>query len=261
MVIPFEPRRFQHAAAEYLAARPAYPSRLFERLVLLCALDRSHRALDLGCGPGQIAIALAPFVGHVTGLDPEPEMLDQARASAPQLEWILGSSYDLPKLELGRLQLVTMGRSFHWMDRPATLAQLDAMIEPDGAVALLADDHVDVPANAWHAPYKAITDRVSASDPAKQIRNRNWLTHQAVLLASPFHVLEELSVIEERRISIEMLVARTRTMSSVAAHAAEVADELCAVLAPFAQHGEVSEVMSSRALIARRAAGASRARS
>jgi trans-aconitate methyltransferase len=253
MVIPFEPRRFQHAAAEYLAARPAYSPRLFERLALLCTLDRTHRVLDLGCGPGQIAIALAPFVGHVTGIDPEPAMLDQARASAPELEWILGSSYDLPRLQLGPLRLVAMGRSFHWTDRPATLAQLDAMIEPDGAIALLGDEHVDVPANAWHAAYKAITDRVGEADPSKQQRKRNWLTHHAVLLASPFCVLEEIAVIEERGIAVDMLVARTRTMSTVAAHAAECADELRAALAPFADGGEVTEVIASTALIARRA--------
>ena len=255
MVIPFEPHRFQNAAAEYLAGRPAYSPRLFQRIALLCELDRTHRVLDLGCGPGQIAIALAPFVGHVTGIDPEPEMLGQARAAAPELEWIVGSSYDLPSLapRLGRLRLVTMGRSFHWMDRPATLAQLDEMLEPDGAIALIADEHPDVPGNAWHAAFKAITDRVGASDPAKAFRDQHWLPHEAVLLESRFHVLETIAVIESSRVPVETLVMRTRTMSSVARHAEQFADELRGVLAPFAEDGAVTEVIASRALIARRA--------
>ena len=254
MVIPFEPRRFQNAAAEYLAGRPAYSPRLFQRIALLCGLDRTHRVLDLGCGPGQIAIALAPFVGHVTGIDPEPGMLDQARAAAPELEWIVGSSYDLPSLapRLGSVRLVTMGRSFHWMDRRATLEQLDAMLEPDGAIALVADDHPDVPANAWHAGFKAITDRVGASDPAKAMRKQNWLPHEAVLLESRFRVLETIAVIESYRVPVETLVMRTRTMSSVAKHAGELADELRAALAPFAHDGAVTEVIASKALIARR---------
>jgi|SRR5580704_8619948 ubiquinone/menaquinone biosynthesis C-methylase UbiE len=255
MVIPYDPRRFRSAAAEYLAGRPVYAPRLFERIALLCGLDRTSRVVDLGCGPGQIAIALAPFAGHVVGIDPEPGMLEQATAAAPELEWIVGSSYDLAALadRLGTLRLVTMGRSFHWMDRPATLAQLDRMISPDGAIALLADDHPDVPANAWHAPFKAVTDRVGAADPAKAMRKQHWLSHEAVLLASPFRVLESIAVIDERRIAVEHLVMRTRTMSSVAAHAHDFADELRAVLAPFATDGMVTEVIASKALIARRA--------
>ncbi|HEY3802997.1 MAG TPA: class I SAM-dependent methyltransferase [Kofleriaceae bacterium] len=254
MVIPFEPHRFRSAAAKYLAGRPPYAPRLFERIALLCGLDRTHRALDLGCGPGQIAIAIAPFVGHVAGIDPEPEMLDQGRAAAPAIEWIAGSSYDLAALasRLGSLRLVTMGRSFHWMDRAATLAQLDTMIEPRGAIALIADDHPDVPANAWHAAFKAITDRVGMRDPAKAQRKANWLAHEAVLLDSPFRALESIAVIDSGRVTIDDLVMRCCTMSSVAAHAGEFADELRAALAPFATDGAVTEVVASKALLARR---------
>jgi trans-aconitate methyltransferase len=254
MVIPFEPHRFRNAAAEYLAGRPPYAPRLFERIALLTGLDRTHRVLDLGCGPGQIAIAIAPFAGHVVGIDPEPEMLDQARAAAPELEWIAGSSYDLAALagRLGPLRLVTMGRSFHWMDRAATLAQLDTMVEPAGTVALISDDHPDVPANAWHAAFKAITDRVGMRDPAKAQRKANWLTHDAVLLDSPFRVLEQIAVVHAQRVTIDELVMRCRTMSSVAAHAAEFADELRATLAPFADGGSLTEVIASKALLARR---------
>lgn len=254
MVIPFDPRRFRNAAAEYLAGRPEYAPRLFERIALLCRLDRGHRVLDLGCGPGQIAIAIAPFVGHVVGIDPEPGMLEQAAAAAPALEWIEASSYDLPALadRLDALRLVTMGRSFHWMDRAATLVQLDRMIEPDGAIALLHDEHPDVPANAWHPAFKAITDRVGAADPGKAMRE-GWPSHEAVLLASPFRALESIAVFDERRVAIDDLVMRTRTMSSVAARAGELADELRATLAPFASDGAVTEVIASKALIARRA--------
>ena len=253
MVIPFEPHRFRAAAAEYLAGRTPYAPRLFERIALLCRLDKSSGVMDLGCGPGQIAIALAPFVGHVIGVDPEPEMLDVARAAAPSIEWIRGSSYDLPAV--GDLALVTMGRSFHWMDRRATLMQLDRMISRDGAVALIADEHPDVPANAWWQPFKAITDRVGEADPAKAMRKANWLTHEAVLLDSPFCQLETISVVQARRVTIDSLVARTRTMSSVLAHAADIEAELRAVLAPFAPASEhaLVEVTASKALIARRA--------
>src|SRR5258708_21674371 len=137
MVVPFEPRRFRSAASAY-AARAPYAPRLFERVVALVPLRATDRVLDLGCGTGAIALALAPRVGHVIGVDPEPEMLARAAAASATVEWIAGSSYDLAQLRdrLGRLRAVTIGRAFHWMDRAATLAELDRSIDRDGAVVL-----------------------------------------------------------------------------------------------------------------------------
>jgi protein-L-isoaspartate O-methyltransferase len=65
--IPFEKHRFRAAAPYYLQGRPAYAPALIRRLVQVCALDRNCRVMDLGCGPGQLAHALAPFVGEVVG--------------------------------------------------------------------------------------------------------------------------------------------------------------------------------------------------
>jgi len=48
----------------------------------LCSLTRRHRILDLGCGPGQLAIAFAPYAASVVAIDPEPKMLRAASALA-----------------------------------------------------------------------------------------------------------------------------------------------------------------------------------
>jgi ubiquinone/menaquinone biosynthesis C-methylase UbiE len=80
--IPFDPRRFRSAAPHYLRGRPAYARRLFERVAAACQLQPTDSLLDLGCGPGQIALGLARFVGALTAVDPEPEMLKIAAQSA-----------------------------------------------------------------------------------------------------------------------------------------------------------------------------------
>ena len=46
-------------------------------------MDRDARVLDLGCGPGTLAIPMAGFAGEVVAVDVEPEMLDQLRRAAP----------------------------------------------------------------------------------------------------------------------------------------------------------------------------------
>jgi ArsR family transcriptional regulator len=51
-----------------------------EMLALLGLLDRDAIVADLGCGTGQLADALAPFVGRVIGIDESPAMLRAAKA-------------------------------------------------------------------------------------------------------------------------------------------------------------------------------------
>src|SRR5215472_600571 len=114
----FQSRRFRTAAAHYLAGRPPYSPRLIQRVIDLTSLTPAHGVLDLGCGPGMLTLAFAPFAREVLGVDPEPEMLRAAaaRQAPPNVRWMQASSNDLGP-SFGRFFLTVMGRSFHWMDR------------------------------------------------------------------------------------------------------------------------------------------------
>jgi 2-polyprenyl-3-methyl-5-hydroxy-6-metoxy-1,4-benzoquinol methylase len=104
--------------------RLSYPNALVNRVISMTGLARHHSVLDLGCGPGLLAPAFASHVQKVIGIDPEPTMLEAAAVYAQgkevEVTFQLGSSYDLDNLT-GTFHLVTMGHSFHWMDRAATL--------------------------------------------------------------------------------------------------------------------------------------------
>jgi SAM-dependent methyltransferase len=259
--IPFDPRRFRTAAAHYLSGRPAYAPALFARVAAICGLQRDHAVLDLGCGPGQLALGFAPFVATVTAIDPEPEMLriaaEQAAAAGAAIRFVQGSSYDIEP-ELGRFRLATIGRAFHWMDRADTLARLDRMIDPEGAVALFADRHPEVPDNRWRQTYDALLDRYSAPDTARaQRKSPDWPRHETMLLDSAFCRLERVSVIERRRTPVDQIVSRMLSLSSVShaqigAKADVLAQELRTAIGEFAQDGAIAEVVESEALIARR---------
>jgi SAM-dependent methyltransferase len=255
--IPFEPSRFRSAAEHYQAGRAPYPASLIQRVAATIGLRPTHRLLDLGCGPGLLAIALAPLVAEVVALDPEPAMLQAGRAAAvdcPNIRFVQGSSYDLPS-DFGRFFLVTMGRSFHWMDRVDTLRRLDGMIEPGGAIALFNDSQPDVPDNAWRQDYDAVLARYAENGQRRGWRSTGWVRHEAVLLDSAFNRLETASVIHRRRVPVERLIDRALSMSSTSrARIGERADamvaELQEVFARLAPEGSVTEMAETTALIA-----------
>jgi SAM-dependent methyltransferase len=256
---PFESRRFRTAAAHYVAGRPPYSPRLIRRVVELTGLAHTHRVLDLGCGPGMLALAFAPYAAEVLGVDPEPEMLRAAaaREASANVHWMQASSDDLGP-RFGRFFLTVMGRSFHWMDRPETLRRLDSLIEPGGAVALFDDDHPNVPDNEWRLRWRELIEHYSADDPVRgRSRRPGWIRHEAMLLDSAFAELEKISVIERRRVATETLIDRALSMSSTSrARLGERADamvhEMRELLAELTPTGEVTEVLVTSALIATR---------
>jgi ubiquinone/menaquinone biosynthesis C-methylase UbiE len=259
--MPFNPRRFQSAASHYAAGRPVYSPRLIHRLVQVAGLGRADRVMDLGCGPAPLAIALAPFAGAVTAIDPEPEMLRLGAANAAragvEVTFVEGSSYDLGP-RLGRFRLVVIGRAFHWMDRTDTLKRLDELIEPEGMVALCHSSHPELPENAWRSAYDAVTDRYKARD-ADRVKRKSpeWPRDETILLQSAFNRLERISAIEQRQTPVERFVDRALSMSSttpmnLGAASSELAEQVRAALAPFASGGGIVEIVESEALIASR---------
>ncbi len=259
--IPFDPARFRSAAAHYLRGRPPYATALFADVAALCGLDGTGRLLDLGCGPGQIAMALRPFVAEAVGMDPEPEMLAIAGQLAQQAGMAVtfrqGSSYDLPA-ESGPFRLVTIGRAFHWMDRARTARHLDRLLQPGGAAVLFRTDHIAVPDNAWRTEFGAVLEAATGRGQRAAWRQPGWLRHEAVLLDSPLCALHRVGVVERRRVPGADLVDRALSMSSTTrqrlgeAGAATLAATVKGLVAAVSDDGWVTEVVESSALIARR---------
>jgi SAM-dependent methyltransferase len=256
----FATRRFQSAAAHYLAGRAPYPPALIARVVELLQLEPDDRVMDLGCGPAQLAVGFAPYVGEVLALDPEPAMLELAREAAsqvPNVEVVQGGSQDIGA-HLGRFRAAVIGRAFHWMDRAETLRRFDDLLEPDGAVVLFGDERPKLPENAWLQHYSELIERFSADDEDRQRRRSEaFAPHMSVLLHSPFSRLERASVVTSRELGVDGLVQRALSQSSTSrarlgAQADEMVAELRAKAPAWSPTGRFTEVLFSNALIARR---------
>jgi SAM-dependent methyltransferase len=259
--IPFEPRRFRSTVPYYAAYRAPYPQRLIELVAAAVRLRPPHRLLDLGCGPGMLAIAFAPRTAETIAMDPEPDMLRAASMAAAAegatLTLLEGSSFDLSP-QMGKFRLVTMGRSFHWMDRPATLHALDALIEPGGAVALFDETLIGQRARERRSAIHESIDRFSQNQSMRSSRNSpDWLTHEEVLAASPFAAMTRFGVITRRELTVEDLIGRAYSMSSGSPEAvghreAEFTADLRQRLEALEPTGKFLELAEMSGLVARR---------
>jgi hypothetical protein len=188
-------------------------------------------------------------------------MLEQATAYATergaQVKFVQGSSYDLGD-HFGRFQLVTMGRSFHWMDRRATLEALSQIVAEDGAVALFGDSHLEVPENDWKKRFQAVLKPFAEKDPAHEAHHRSnpsWLAHEVILLDSKFSHLHRISVVRRLKTPVDRLLDRALSMSTTSPQRLgsdrdNLVETLRATLNQDATNGLITEVVESDALLA-----------
>jgi SAM-dependent methyltransferase len=263
-VQPYEPRRFRSAVPYYERYRLAYPEKLIRRVIALAGLLHGDAVLDLGSGPGLLAVPFALAGMDVTAADPEPAMLEAAgaaaRAAGVQLSLWHGGSYDLTPA-MGPFRLAAIGRAFHWMDRAATLLMLDRIVAPGGAVAFFHDSHPDLAENRWFKILREVTDRHGKEGRhGTDIAGRKAGGHrryEPYLFASAFTVLEGASVTIRQEITLDEIVGRAYSMSSCAParlgeRGAAFESDLRAALAPLAADGKFIEVAEMVALLARR---------
>jgi SAM-dependent methyltransferase len=162
---PYDPTLYRGSAAHYLRGRPPYSRELRTTLAVECGVDGTGRLLDVGCGPGVLAVELAPLVDEAVGLDPDADMLTEAtRHAAGQrttnVQWVQGLAEEIADLDLGRFRLVTFGQSFHRTDRERVAERVYDLLEPGGSIVLVAhtvDDRA-VPAGPGYPkiPHEAI---------------------------------------------------------------------------------------------------------
>jgi ubiquinone/menaquinone biosynthesis C-methylase UbiE len=130
---------FGRLAAAYDRVRPVDDNwrevfRLVEREVGL----EGRRVLDVGCGTGRLAVALAGRA-RVWGVDATPEMLDVARRNAPEAAFKLGRAEELP-FKAGWFERAVMWLVSHLVDRPRAFAEAHRVLAPSGRLAVVTFD-------------------------------------------------------------------------------------------------------------------------
>lgn len=119
---------FGAVAEQYDRYRPGYPAALIDDLVVL----RPGRVLDVGCGTGKAAVALAERGLAVLGIDPDERMATVARGHGLTVEVAAFEGWDPAGRRFG---LVTCGDAWHWIDGALGSAKAAEAVAVGGTLA------------------------------------------------------------------------------------------------------------------------------
>jgi SAM-dependent methyltransferase len=141
---------FAGSSAFYDRGRLPYPPGLREAFADRADLHGSPRLIDVGCGPGTVALRLAGLFAEVIGVDADRGMIEEAARLAAvrnlaNARWLRLRAEDLPA-GLGTFRYATFAQSFHWMERELVAARIFAMLEPGGAFVHVGGEEIETPA-------------------------------------------------------------------------------------------------------------------
>jgi SAM-dependent methyltransferase len=130
--------RFARTAHQVAAYQDERAAELAERVQAFVLPGGSERAIDVGCGAGALALALAPLVREVVGVDRVPELLQLARDRAPEnAEFVEGDATSLP-FDAASFDLAGTLRTLHHVHRPElVIAELARVARPGGRVLVI----------------------------------------------------------------------------------------------------------------------------
>lgn len=190
----------QDERAPALAARVAW---------LLAPVSDARRALDVGCGTGALAFALAPLVASVTGVDSSADLLAAARELAPaNCDFVLGEATQLP-FAYGEFDIVGCLRLLHHVRRPELVVSELARVTRPGGRILVADE-------LGHSDPLASTE-LDRFERARDVSHQRLLPDQdvrALLEANDLVVLSNEIVRARRELDVGWYVARKRPYGS-----------------------------------------------
>lgn len=107
--------------------------------------------VDLGSGTGLSTRPWGPVAGEVVGIEPNPNMIEQARrnpTTPANVRYQEGFSHDT-RLPDACADLVTASTALHWMEPVSTFAEVGRILRPGGVFA--ASDVMFPPFVHWEA--------------------------------------------------------------------------------------------------------------
>eukprot|EP01037_Dinobryon_pediforme_P016779 gene16779-16960_t len=135
--------QFGPQAKAYIASAAHAQGADLQRIAAIAAQHTPAHALDLGCGGGHVAYAMAPHATRVAASDLSPEMTaavaaEAARRGLANVDAIAAPAAALPYADGAFDMLACRFSAHHWQDVPAGLREARRVLRA-GVVAVFAD--------------------------------------------------------------------------------------------------------------------------
>jgi ubiquinone/menaquinone biosynthesis C-methylase UbiE len=179
--MPDNTQRFTGRATIYDRYRQRYPTHeILSRLREWCGLTPDWLIADIGAGTGMLAEVFLENGNRVIAIEPNPDMREQMRPSieqhlrrpVPQLE-IVDASAEATTLPPASIDLIAVGRAFHWFDEERAIAEFRRILSPTGWAIAAADRDRDCTDPAYRDQIAAYEELISTHgiDYARVVRS------------------------------------------------------------------------------------------
>lgn len=169
--------QFGPGAKDYVTSAVHAQGADLARIAALAAAHAPTHALDLGCGGGHVAYAMAPYAARVTACDLSAEMLaavksEAARRGIGNIDTCRAAAEALPFADASFDFLACRFSTHHWRDAQAGLIEARRVLR-EGAVAVFAD--VIAPPMAAADTYLQAVELLRDASHGRDYRREEWL--------------------------------------------------------------------------------------
>lgn len=229
----WDPTLYAGSARFYRKGRLPYAPGMTAAIHGALELTGDGRLLDVGCGPGIVALELASRLEEVVGVDADPDMISEAqeetrRRGVTNARWVNLRAEDLPA-GLGSFRVATFAQSFHWMQRERVARTTHDMLEPMGGLVHInaytrtgidATTTQPFPLPPWDAIAELVRTYLGSETRAGQGRRDAQLTGPDEILGGFFDGPEVVTVPDGRVLTRteDQVVASVYSVSSSSPH-------------------------------------------
>ncbi len=228
------------------ACKPPYPDEVAAILAKLAG-PRPRAVLDLGCGSGDIARALAERAGRIDAVDPAAGMLELGQrrpgGSSPRIRWIRSSAEDFAPAD--RYDLIVAAESMHWMEWSVVMPRIASWLRPGAPLCLVLDRAlIEEP---WMRPIGALIARRSTNREFRPYDLLEELATRSFFSCAGSRTTAPVPFIQDMRAFIESYHARNGLSRDRMGAAADAFDaELAQISAPWFPDGMRTFQLSAR---------------
>ena len=167
--------RFTGRVAAYERYRLGFTSYVIDVLNEHGALSQHDVVADIASGTGMVAELLLKNGNEVIAVEPNAEMRAACEKNLSHYDGfkLVDALAEATGLSDASVDLVTVGRAFHWFDRGRALAEFRRIVKPGGWVALMTN-HRKRDGSERMREYEAILIEHGVDYTAMHGKNRSW---------------------------------------------------------------------------------------